>query len=71
MKIGRYAENSEMRKIIDKVYFAYFTFVDRPQIFDEVNELNEVDQLHTQLFNQDPNYYNQYKSWFATEDEFT
>lgn len=41
----------EMLKSFKKLYFAYFTFVDRPEAFDNADELREVDRLHTKLLN--------------------
>lgn len=43
---------SDMKMAFTKLYFAYFTFVDRPDMFDDADQLNEVDRLHTKLFNQ-------------------
>lgn len=37
-----------------KLYFAYVTFVDRPDAFDNADQLNEADRLHTKLFDQNP-----------------
>lgn len=45
-----------MIDIFKKLYFAYFTFVDRPSAVDDEDQLNEVDRLHMKLFNQGPEH---------------
>lgn len=37
---------------LDKVYFVFFEFVDRPKLFDNATELKEVYKLHNELCDQ-------------------
>lgn len=44
----------EMKTIQNKLYYAYFMFLNRPNAFNDVNQLNEVDRLHTKIFIRNP-----------------
>lgn len=39
----------EMKASFKQLFFAYFTFVNRPNAFDNADQLNEADRLHTKL----------------------
>lgn len=41
-----------LRETLRKLYFAYFEFVDRPQVFDNLTQLIEVDSLHNEMYEQ-------------------
>lgn len=41
---------SGMSETFEKLYSAYFTFVNRPTVFDDAERLNEVDQLHIEFW---------------------
>lgn len=61
LKLGlnliRYQPSSELQKTLQKLYFAYFTFVDRPSLFDDSKQLNEVDRLHIEFYESFPFYF--------------
>lgn len=40
----------EVNQVFKKLYFAFFQFVDRPHAFDDTEQLNDVDRLHSELY---------------------
>lgn len=38
----------------ENVFFAYLKFVDRPEMFENAPQLDEVDRLHIDLFERIP-----------------
>lgn len=37
---------------LNTLFFTFFMFVDRPKLFDNDKQLNDIDRLHIELFNQ-------------------
>lgn len=52
MQIAQYNSNFEMKQTVEKVYFAFVTFVNRPTLFENLEQLLEVDGLITELYDQ-------------------
>lgn len=42
------------REMCENVFFAYLKFVDRPEMFQNAPQLDEVDRLHIDLFERIP-----------------
>lgn len=48
----------------------YFTFVDRPNAFDNLDQLNEVDKLHAALYNEQSEYFLNFKAFLADKPQY-
>lgn len=55
--MGRYEATQTLDMALRKVYNMYFHFVERPGLFVNLKELNEVDQAHTKFYEQNPSRY--------------
>lgn len=65
VSIAQFNENYLIRENLEKLHFAFFTFVDRPNMFDDVEQLDEVDRLHIQLYS---SYFMYFKDWVASRE---
>lgn len=62
-------ENSEQINFL-RILFAYYTFVNFPLAFDDAEQLNEVDELHSKLNLQFSPFGNSYKNAVADPMEY-
>lgn len=46
----QYIFESDKNITYEDIFLAYMSFVNRPKIFDNIKQLQEVDQLHTAMF---------------------
>lgn len=69
LKMVQYSVNYDLRSPLTKLRFAYYKFVDRPEIFNNSDQLKEVDQLHIELYEKDP-FELIIPSLLATRDEY-
>lgn len=68
-KMARYECDDRTRDILQKLFIAFFTFANRPHLFNDIEQLNQVDELHTALYKQNPYYFNNIK-YSANRDGF-
>lgn len=54
LAISRYGSNYRLNGLKHKIFHAFFTFVNRPELFDNMNELEQVDRLFIQLYEHKP-----------------
>lgn len=48
--IGPQRASNDLKLLFKRIYFAYFTFINRPSAFNDAEQLNEVDRLHMKFF---------------------
>lgn len=70
VKIARTTINYEIKNVLTNLYMTYFTFVDRPNAFDNLDQLNEVDKLHAALYNEQSEYFLNFKAFLADKPQY-
>lgn len=56
--------NLNLQGSLKRVYYAFYAFGNRPRIFDDIEQLKQVDQLHKKFYKLNPDFFKHEKRNF-------